>query len=515
MKKTIQILHTSDIHGHILPINYANNEYQDIGLSKISSLTKNYNKNNTILIDTGDTIQGSPMMHILQQKDHYTHPIASTMNHMKYDYFIPGNHDFNFGQEYLSSFTNQLNATTLCANITKDDQSLLFKKPYDIYTTKEEIKIAFIGLTTEYIPNWEQPSHIKNIQFHSVIDTLTNILEEVKKHQPHAIVVAYHGGFEKDLETFNPTMKDTKENVGSAIIEQFPEIDVLLSGHQHRKIAQTVRNILISQPSSKGDLLSEITLDFEHHKEWTLKNKQIKQLTTTNYPSDVTIENIVAHEEDITQQYLDQVIGKVNGDSMKIKDQFLARFNKHPIVSLINNIQLEVSGAMISCMSLANDSTGFENNITVRNVFSTYPFPNTLTIVKINGQELKLALEENAKYFTLINDQITISETFSKPKEQHYNYDMFDGVEYTIKVSNPIGQRITSLTRHNHQIKETDEFTLVLNNYRAAGGGDFQIFRNLEVIKEIPSDVPILIIDHIKQVKNIVPKDINNILIIK
>lgn len=166
-------------------------------------------------------------------------------------------------------------------------------------------------------------------------------------------------------------------------------------------------------------------------------------------------------------------------------------------------------------MSLANDSTGFDDNISVRNVFSTYPFPNTLTIVKINGKELKLALEENAKYFTLINNQITISDTFSKPKEQHYNYDMFDGVEYTIKVSNPIGQRIISLTRHNHQIQETDEFTLVLNNYRAAGGGDFQIFRNLDVIKEIPKDVPILIIDHIKEVKTIVPNKKNNITIIK
>jgi len=516
MKKTIQIVHTSDIHGHILPINYANNHYQDIGLSKLSSITKTYNKQNTILIDTGDTIQGSPMMHILQTKnDQYIHPIASAMNAMQYHYFIPGNHDFNFGQDYLHSFINDLDATSLCANITKEDNHLLFQKPYDIYTTSEGIKIAIIGLTTEYIPNWEQPSHIKGIQFHSVIDTLKNILPEVKSHQPHAIIVAYHGGFEKDLETFELTIKDTKENVGSAIIEQFPEIDVLLTGHQHRKIAQSIHSVLVSQPSSKGDLLSEITLEFEHQDHWILINKEIKQLSTQDVSSDKTIENLVERDEEITQQYLNQVIGNINDGSMKIEDQFLARINKHPIVSLINKIQLETSGAMISCMSLANDATGFNQDITVRNVFSTYPFPNTLSVLKINGKELKLALEENAKYFTIVEHKITISKEFSSPKEQHYNYDMFDGIEYTIKVSNPIGSRITSLSRHNKPITEDDQFTLVLNNYRASGGGDFEIFKDLDVIKEIPSDVPILIIDYIKREKTINRTNNHNITITK
>jgi 2',3'-cyclic-nucleotide 2'-phosphodiesterase/3'-nucleotidase len=135
-------------------------------------------------------------------------------------------------------------------------------------------------------------------------------------------------------------------------------------------------------------------------------------------------------------------------------------------------------------------------------------------VVKINGKELKLALEENAKYFTLVEDQITVSDAFSKPKEQHYNYDMFDGIEYTIKVSNPIGDRIVSLTRNQKAIKEDDLFTLVLNNYRASGGGHFAIFRNLDVIKEIPTDVPILIMDYIQQEQKIVPTTKNNITVI-
>jgi 2',3'-cyclic-nucleotide 2'-phosphodiesterase/3'-nucleotidase len=456
------------------------------------------------------------MMHILQSnKDRQTHPSANTMNAMGYDYFIPGNHDFNFGQDYLNSFLSQLQAKTLCANILNNNGDYYFQQPYDIHTTKDGIKIAIIGLTTEYIPNWEQPTNIIGIEFASVIESLKTTLKEVKLQEPHAIVVAYHGGFEKDLDSFEFTSKDTKENVGSAIIEHFPEIDVLLTGHQHRKIGRLVNNILVSQPGSKGELISEITLSFEQTKDWTLKSKTVKQHTTENVESSKVIENLVAKEEQITQQYLNKVIGQVKGVSMRIEDQFLARVNKHPIVSFINQIQKEVSGAMLSCMSLANDSTGFEQEITVRNVFSTYPFPNTLTVLKINGKELKLALEENAKYFTLVDGQITVSDAFSKPKEQHYNYDMFDGITYTIKVSNDIGQRIVSLRRNNREIMPEDIFTLVLNNYRASGGGDFAIFRNLDVIKEIPTDVPILIIDYIQAIKTVIPSTKNNITILK
>lgn len=516
MKKKITILHTSDIHGHILPINYATNAKQDIGLSKIATLVKTYSNDQTILIDTGDTIQGSPMMHILHKNmSSAIHPIANVMNFMNYQYFIPGNHDFNFGQPYLRKFLSEITAKSLSANITQEDHSLLADDSYDIYTTNDGINIAIIGLTTEYIPTWEQPANIKGLTFHSAIESLKTILTDVKKHKPHAIVVAYHGGFEKDLDTFKFTAQDTKENIGSAIIEEFPEIDVLLTGHQHRKISETIRTVLVSQPGSKGEQISNISLHFSKKDDWVLTDKNASLISTKEIESSKAIEKLVAKEEEITQQYLNQIIGNVEGGSLLIEDQFLARIHKHPIVSLINKIQLECSGAMISCMSLANDSTGFNKEITIRNVFSTYPFPNTLSVLKINGKELKLALEENAKYFTKIDDYITVSKEFSDPKEQHYNYDMFDGIDYTINVSKPKGQRITSLTRNGLAVDDDHEFTLVLNNYRASGGGDFEIFKSLDVLKEIPNDVPILIIDYIKRTKTIVPSTENNITIVK
>lgn len=516
MKETITIIHTSDIHGYITPINYANNQKEHVGLAKIASKIKSSQDKNTILIDSGDTIQGSPMMYMHQKHlSDQIQPMAKVMNALKYDYYIPGNHDFNYGKDYLKSFTNQINAKTLCANITSDQDTLYFQKAFDIFESKKGIKLAIIGLTTEYIPNWEQEGHIENLKFHSVIKTLKETLSEIKNFKVHAIIVAYHGGFEKDLDTFEPVIKDTKENVGSAIIEACPEIDVLLTGHQHRKINRKINGIIVSQPGSKGESFSTIDLHFKKHKKWTLSESNITLHQSSDFQADEGILELIAPEENYTQNKLNEVIAYSQDDSFIIHDQIKARIDKHPLVTLINDIQLKVSGAQISAMSLANDSTGFGKEITIRNILSTYPFPNTLAVVKITGKELKEVLEENAQYFTIKDNEITVSDAYSNPKVQHYNYDMFDGIEYTIKVSNPLGQRIVSLTRFGQTINPKDTFSLVINNYRAAGGGDFLTLKKLEVIKEIPTNVSSLMIEYIQAQKIIKPINMSNIKVIQ
>jgi 2',3'-cyclic-nucleotide 2'-phosphodiesterase/3'-nucleotidase len=390
------------------------------------------------------------------------------------------------------------NGISLCANIY-ERADLFAQKPYVIHQTNEGIKIAIIGLTTDYIPHWESPGNIENLNFKPVINTLRLILEDIKKHSIHAIVVAYHGGFEKDLDSFKLSVKDTKENVGSLIIESFPEIDVLLTGHQHRMISRNIRNVSVSQPGSRASFFSLVHMSFEKKDDWALVGIDHSLQSVEDHQADNLILKLIEKEENFTQNKLNEVIGHVTNGSYLIENQIQARITKHPIVSLLNHIQLQISGAMVSCVSLANEASGFNPSITIRDVFATYPYPNTLSVVKISGKELRLALEENAQFFTIKEGQITIDAQFTNPKKQLYNYDMFDGIEYTINVSRPIGQRITSLTRNHQPIHDSNMFTLVLNNYRVAGGGDFEIFKHLEVIKDIPNDVGIIIIDYIQK----------------
>ncbi|MGE4378954.1 MAG: metallophosphoesterase, partial [Candidatus Izemoplasmatales bacterium] len=163
-KFTLRILSSSDIHGSILAKNYADNSKVNYGLSLLSSAIKHQRNDNTILVDLGDDLQGSPLMYFHQlNRKLYFNPLTKVFNYIGYDYFIPGNHDFNYGLEYLETFVKEINAKTLCSNIYKFGNELLFGLPYDIKKFDNGLKVVIVGLITQYIPNWENPSYIKDL----------------------------------------------------------------------------------------------------------------------------------------------------------------------------------------------------------------------------------------------------------------------------------------------------------------------------------------------------------------
>lgn len=511
----IRILATSDTHGSLLNINYANNEKTNYGMTKIATLIHHYRTENSILVDCGDTIQGSPLMYYHQlHRTEYKNPVAEVFNHLKVDYFVPGNHDFNYGKEYLDQFIHQLDAQSLCANIYRDNHELYLDKSYTIHTFPSGIRLAIIGLTTDYIPNWEREVNIHGLLFESPLQHLKRILDELRTKEVDGIVVMYHGGFEKDLDTFQPYIQDTGENIGSKILEMFPEIDVLLTGHQHRSISRRIGRTSIIQPSSNGRCLGMVDLHFEKiDGKWAVSHTEERLLMAKDQLADKTVSKLLTPIQTQLNLFLDQPIGEVPGNDLVVTDLFLARLHKHKIVTFINEVQLEASKAMISATSLGNDVTGFNRLITVRNVLSTYVYPNTLTVLKIDGLNLRLALEKNAEYFIVKDGNVTFSPKYAYPKVEHYNYDMFDGIYYTIDLSKPIGERIVSLKYMGQMVKDDDMFTLVLNNYRASGGGEFEMYAHLEIVKEIQMDISELMVDTIRRIKQLRILDIQNIKI--
>ncbi len=134
----------------------------------------------------------------------------------------------------------------------------------------------------------------------------------------------------------------------------------------------------------------------------------------------------------------------------------------------------------------------------------------------MNGKILKEMLEWSAKYFTLDKDGKVIADSkYVLPKPEHYNYDMFDGIEYTMKVPNPIGSRIQNLTFKGKSIQDDDEFTVAMNNYRAAGGGDYEMVLKAPTVKEISEEMIDTMIDYLKVHSPVVVNHQNNILVVK
>ena len=172
--------------------------------------------------------------------------------------------------------------------------------------------------------------------------------------------------------------------------------------------------------------------------------------------------------------------------------------NGSDLANFINQIQLESSNADISCTSFANVIKGFDKNVTVRDILSTYPYPNTLVILEVNREILKLALERSASYFENNNGNITISERFLKPKVEHYNYDYFANIDYTFDLNKEVGNRVTSIKFKGEELSDDQTLTLVMNNYRASGAGGYEFYENCKVVKEILVEMPEVIINYFK-----------------
>ena len=498
----IRILLTSDIHGYIFPHSYADDRTYRVGMAAVSTLISKLKDENTILIDNGDILEGSPLCYY-----HYhfhpeqISPFAYAMNHIGYDFYNLGNHDFDHGQNRLMEHIASLKMPCITSNVSYKGKQL--SKDYHILNVDNK-KIALFGLTTQYIPNWEEKDKISDLSFTDALDkakATVKIIQE--KEHPDYIICAYHGGLERDPRTHELTEKDTGENEGYMICKEIPEIDILLCGHQHHPMKGKLFNTVFVQNDSNGTQISCVTID-------TVNNTITPELIFVDEEADEKLLEPLMEEEKQCQNWLDEPLGtcKIN---LRVEDDFEARLHKSQVITFLNKAFMEISGADLSSNSLFLNAKGFNSQITMRDLVSTYVFPNTLVVKKINGKALREYLEQNALFWDHHDGKIIIEKSHDFPTPQHFNYDLIDGVEYQIKVSNPVGQKITRLNRNGHPVKDDDEFTICISNYRSAGGGGFEMLKDAETVKEIQRNVVELLAEYITNKKVIDFEPITNI----
>ena len=473
MSNKIRIISTSDIHGTVYPYSYGDGSSRNHGLARIATMIRQLRDDNSILIDNGDILEGSPLTFY-----HYVNacgkvnPLTECLKEMKYDFVNIGNHDFNYGTEELFRHLDNCGAQCITCNI------IFLGKPVGNYQIVERCgkKIAIIGITTQFIPNWEAEEHIAGMEFPDAFDSLKLLLEEVKGKADYTVVV-YHGGMERDPKTGELTEKETGENQGYRMLTELKGIDVMIAGHQHRVYCGTLNGTAYTEPFFNGEYLSVIEIDPE-------TGEITPQLLKAEAQPDETIMRLASEEEQACQRWLDTPLGHCDMD-LRILDEREARLHKSQLATFINKVQLELTGADISATAIFLRATGFAGDVTMRNIISTYIFPNFLVVKKMTGRDLREYLEFDAEFWSVSEGEIIINPLYDFPNPQHHNYDMLDGVEYTVKVSNPSGSKITSLTRNGQPVKDDDVFLVAMNNYRASGGGNYDMVARCETVKEI------------------------------
>lgn len=510
--RKISILVTSDVHGYVMPTDFSGAQDLPLGLGKLATvIEEERNRNPVLLIENGDFIQGSPLTYYEQSFVKGTeNAVICSANALHYDLAVFGNHEFNFGLPVLNQVVQQSNYPWLAANIKRADD-MYFTQPYFIKEI-DGVTIAVVGVTTQFVPVWEASNHIEGLLFEDAFEAAKREVEWLHaNHEIDVMIIAYHGGFECDLET-GAVLETTGENVGYQICQEIDGVDVVVTGHQHREIAQHLFGKAVVQPGTKGVCLGKIELTI--NESGKLEKAEPSLIYMNDVPVNEAISKLIAPIHTGTETWLDQNIGKTEGN-MLIDSPFTARLKGHPYVEFINRIQNEVGGTSISCMAIFNDvCRGFQPDVTMRDIVTNYIFPNTLKVLQVKGRYIIEALEQSATYFTLVDGVPAVSDAFRIPKAQPFNYDLWTGIDYTIDLRMPEGSRVVEVLYNGRPLDPEETYEVVMNNYRATGAGDFPYFRECPVVKDIQTDMTELIANYFVKHGTVTAKPMDNMTII-
>lgn len=484
-ERKLTICYTSDLHGHFYPTTYADRSEQPLGLFR---LAPRFQKDgDTLVIDGGDILQGSPFAAYCKASLSSPAAIADIMNRCGCDVITLGNHDFNYGTAYLSAYLRALRADCVCQNLCDEKGEALF--PYVIKAMANGLRVGIAGVITDFVNIWEKPENLSGIRIGPPFEAAKQALEAMAG-QADITICIYHGGFERDLGT-GRLLSQNGENIAYRLCEELG-YDILLTGHQHLSFSgRQIHGTFALQPTGNGR---------EFHKiEVTCRGgaKVINSMRVlADAPVDKALCEAFAGVEQGVQAWLDEEVGALPKALLPAPRLEMARYG-NGIAALFLAVQLHFSGAQITAASLANEVAGFRERVTRRDILASYPYSNTMVVLEVTGEKLKAAIERSASYFTLdAEGRIAISEAFLMPKVEHYNYDYYAGVSYRIDVSQPLGQRVVSLRVRGNDVRPGDVFSICVSNYRASGSGGYEIYAGCRVLREIQRELSDLITEY-------------------
>ena len=470
----IKILGTSDIHGRVVPWSYgADVEDKSGSYAQIATYVKDVRKNNknVVLVDVGDAIQDNQVDVFAKDKKYYKdHPIPKVLNEMKYDVFVLGNHEFNFGMKALDEILKDIKAKKLTANFyyKKND-----KRYIDATTIieKDGVKLGIIGLSTPMSAKFEEDTgNLKDMKFTSPTEEARTQVEKLKAKGVDAIIVIAHMGIDNENKIPDTGMRD--------VINAVDGIDVVIAGHMHKDVpSETIKNTLITEPHRYGTVVSEVdlTFDINDKKEVKLVKKESKTVPVKELEADKKIAEIYKPYHEKLRELNNVVIGQTENEMVpqETKHGVSAAFSKDTgLSSFINDVEQHYSGADVVTFSFDHQKARMDKgDIKKKDIIFNYRYAGgDVTVYEMTGKQLKEYMEWSANYFDTIQPGDTEYRYNAERKKSKYvTYDIFGGVNYKIDLRNPQGSKIVDLTLADGK-PVTDDMKLKvgMNSYRFA-----------------------------------------------
>ncbi|HYE14189.1 MAG TPA: 5'-nucleotidase C-terminal domain-containing protein [Pyrinomonadaceae bacterium] len=499
----ITILSTTDLHGNILPVDYYTNRPDERGLAKVATLIRQARKENPnlLLLDSGDTIQGTPLAYYHNRKNNGPpDPMMLVMSELGFDAMAVGNHEYNFGPKVLEKARGEARFPWLSANTYEKGGE---RTHFDPYFVKEVggVRVGVIGLTTPGVPNWENPQNYAGLEFRDPVPEAKKwaaVLRE--KERADLVVVAMHSGLEEDLRTgeTNPSQV-TNENSAVRIAEEVPGVDVILMGHTHREVpALFINGVLLAQANAWGRHVARVDVYMEKSGDgrWRVAAKSSRTIPVTDKVAvDPDVARLVAPYDRETQGWLGKEIG-VSPADLSAED---ARFRDSALLDLIHRVQLDAGRADVSMAAVFNPQARIRRGpVTVRDIAGLYVYENTLVVLDVTGRQLKEALEHSAKYFRAYVPGAAPADLVDE-KIPGYNFDIAEGVSYELDLTKPPGERVQNLRFKGKPLSDTQRLRLATNNYRVNGGGGYTMYAGAPVVYRSGEEIRELIIDWVER----------------
>lgn len=478
--KTIQILETSDVHGHFDTFDYSANEEDTTGgLTQIGYVVNQLREENpnTLVVDAGDMVQGNMADYFI---DDDLHPMFAAMNEIGYDTWTIGNHEFNYGPDYLEKFVEEPDATVLCGNIYKPDGTRLG----EAYTVKEVdgVRVGIIGMTTPNIMRWDGQKYSGWTVTSPIEETQKAIAEMEEQNLADIYVAVVHEG---------ETEEYSEDDSATALAEACPELCAVMCGHLHQAIeCDHAGNAVITEPGCDGEYLSQvqITVKEDGNGGYDVVDSTAQLISMDGQPVDPNVEAVVQPYHERGVAHTETQIGTLSGGPLVPEDEINgvseALLEDTPLLDLINDTityyaSQEVpdnGGHLVSAASLTKpDSNAQEGSIRYCDVYDIYQYNNQMIVLQMTGEQLKEYMEWSAAFYNQFEDgDTTIS---FDPDRVYYTFDAFSGVNYQIDISQPEGSRIVNLTYSDGtSVGDDDVIYLATTDYRVTNNLNGDIF---------------------------------------
>ncbi|AAQ57971.1 bifunctional 2',3'-cyclic-nucleotide 2'-phosphodiesterase/3'-nucleotidase [Chromobacterium violaceum] len=542
----LRVLETSDVHMNLLAYDYYQDKpVADFGLERAASLiaAARAESPNSLLIDNGDLLQGSPMGDLVAKvkplKAGDTHPAYKALNALGYDAGNLGNHEFNYGLPFLRQSLKGAAFPYVNANVLDAGTGQPLFTPYVLL--KREVKdaegqthalsVGVIGFAPPQILQWDKNNLQGKVTVRDILETARDYVPKMRAAGADVVIAVPHSGFEKgELPRF-------AENAVSGLAE-VPGIDAILFGHAHAEFpsqafagypkvdvkAGTINGVPAAMPGRWGDHLGVIDLTLEQADgKWRVVDKRAslrpifdKQAKKPLVDADPRIKALVGAEHQAT---LDYVRGEVAATRRPIYSYF-AQVADDPSVAIVAEaqrwyMQRALQGTEYEKLPILSAAAPFKaggrqgwnyytdipaGKLAIRNLADLYIYPNTIKAVKITGADVREWLEMSAGQFRRIDPKGPAAQELINPDFRSYNFDSLYGVSYQIDVTQaarydgdgklvaPDSRRIVNLTFNGKPIDPAQRFVVVTNNYRASGGGNFPGISADKIVVDAPDE---------------------------